>query len=725
MKLQAKFTLIVSIFFITIIALTAGFAFSHYKKSIKETIAQQQFRMISILADEIDAKLLTAQQNLISIAETAPPDIMQHPEKAQAFLDNAPGLHTMFDSHAFLFTPSGKIFVDSPYAPGRRGFDLSFREYMINTLKTKKPYISDPFVSALPHKHPVLTFTVPLFDGKGKITGILAASLDLMRDNFLGRISTVKIGETGYFYLTNTDRTLIMHPDKKRILTKQAPCLNRLYDKAIGGFEGTDDTITSYGIKMVSSFKRMKVKNWILGANCPSVEAYRPIRQAEHYFFIAAITGLIAVCFIISLTIKYLTKPLELFTRHVEDLPQKTGDDRFLNIKTKDEIGTLSLAFNKMVTEIDKRSELERSEELYRTVAEFTTDLIYWRSPDNKIIYVSQNCEKFCGYTEEDFYTSPELLETIIHSDDRTIWAEHARYINSKDICEDLELRVITKSGEVRWIAHSCLPVYDKKGNYMGRRASHRDITWRKQNEEALKKAYGELELRIEERTAALNAANTALAIEIAERKQAEKMTAHLAAIVRSAADAIISKDLNGIIQTWNVGAEKIFGYTAEEIIGRHISVLVPSGHADEVPDILKRISLGEHIEHFETVRMRKDGTIIAVSLSFSPIVDGSGRIVGASKIAHDITKRKRLETERDKLIVELRDALTQVKQLSGLLPICASCKKIRDDKGYWTQIETYISEHSEALFSHAICPDCGKKLYPEYYDKIWGKEDE
>ncbi|MGD0282611.1 MAG: histidine kinase dimerization/phosphoacceptor domain -containing protein [Dissulfurispiraceae bacterium] len=356
MKLKAKFTLIVSVFVITMFLLTALLAFSHYKKSIKETIAKQQFLMVSSLADEIDSKLLTAQQHLIAVAKTAPPDIMQHPEKAQAFLDNAPSLHTMFDSHLFLFTPSGKIFVDSPYTPGKRGFDLSFREYMIETLKTKKPYISDPLVSSMPHKNPVIAFTSPLFDGKGKITGILAGSIDLMRDNFLGRLSTVKIGQAGYFYLTAADRTLIMHPDKKRILTKQAPGLNRLYDRAIEGFEGTDDTMTSYGIKMVSSSRRMKAKNWILLVNYPQAEAYRPIQVAGRYFLIIAVIVIIAVFFIISLIIRHLIKPLEFLTRHIENLPQETGDDRFLSIKTKDEIGTLSLAFNKMVTEIDKRS---------------------------------------------------------------------------------------------------------------------------------------------------------------------------------------------------------------------------------------------------------------------------------------------------------------------------------------------------------------------------------
>ena len=84
--------------------------------------------------------------------------------------------------------------------------------------------------------------------------------------------------------------------------------------------------------------------------------------------------------------------------------------------------------------------------------------------------------------------------------------------------------------------------------------------------------------------------------------------------------------------------------------------------------------------------------------------------------MARDVTERKQAEEERDKLILELRDALSKIKTLSGMLPICASCKKIRDDKGYWTQIESYIKHHSEAEFSHSICPECAKKLYPEFY---------
>ncbi|MGO9016355.1 MAG: diguanylate cyclase domain-containing protein, partial [Dissulfurispiraceae bacterium] len=288
--------------------------------------------------------------------------------------------------------------------------------------------------------------------------------------------------------------------------------------------------------------------NWILGANYPQAEAYSPIRQAEHYFLIATIAGIIAVFFIISFIIKYLTKPLELFTRHVEDLPQKTGDERFLDIKTKDEIGTLSLAFNKMVTEIDKRSALQRSEELYRTVIEFSTDLVYWRAPDNKIIYVSENCEKFCGYTEEEFYASPELLETMIHPEDRNIWSEHTRDIESKSVCEQLELRIVTKSGQVRWISHNCLPVYDKKGNYQGRRAIHQDTTVHKQFEEALIRSYMQLDRRVEERTNELSIANAALQTEIYERKLAEASLRdseeRLSLALKAAGQSIFDSDL-------------------------------------------------------------------------------------------------------------------------------------------------------------------------------------
>ena len=120
--------------------------------------------------------------------------------------------------------------------------------------------------------------------------------------------------------------------------------------------------------------------------------------------------------------------------------------------------------------------------------------------------------------------------------------------------------------------------------------------------------------------------------------------TQQIASIVESSDDAIISKDLDGIIRTWNQGAERLFGYTAEEIIGKPVTTLIPIERHDEEPKILARVRRGERIGHYETVRRRKDGSLVEISLSVSPIRTSDGKIIGASKIARDITDRKRAE---------------------------------------------------------------------------------
>src|SRR5262249_51236472 len=121
-----------------------------------------------------------------------------------------------------------------------------------------------------------------------------------------------------------------------------------------------------------------------------------------------------------------------------------------------------------------------------------------------------------------------------------------------------------------------------------------------------------------------------------------------LAAIVDSSDDAIIGKTLEGKILTWNVGAERIFGYTAEEAIGKSITMLMPPERLPEEDTIIATLRRGERIEHFETVRVRKDGQRLDISLSVSPIRDGTGTIIGAAKIARDITLRKVLESQRE-----------------------------------------------------------------------------
>lgn len=145
-----------------------------------------------------------------------------------------------------------------------------------------------------------------------------------------------------------------------------------------------------------------------------------------------------------------------------------------------------------------------------------------------------------------------------------------------------------------------------------------------------------------------------------------DEIAQRLAAIVESSDDAILAKDLNGTIISWNLGAERLFGYTADEAIGKPVAMLVPLDRPDEEPTILARIRAGERIDHYETVRQRKDGSLIEISLSVSPIRGPDGKVIGASKIARDITERRRAEEQLELLIREMDHRVKNLFTIAG-----------------------------------------------------------
>jgi len=151
--------------------------------------------------------------------------------------------------------------------------------------------------------------------------------------------------------------------------------------------------------------------------------------------------------------------------------------------------------------------------------------------------------------------------------------------------------------------------------------------------------------------------------VNITARQRPEEYAQQLASIIESTDDAVISKDLDGTITSWNRGAQEIFGYTAEEVVSKPIAILIPDDRLDEEPTILARIHSGERIDHYETVRRRKDGSVIDVSVTVSPIKNAGGKVIGASKIARDITASKRARLE----LTELRQQLAQAERVSAL----------------------------------------------------------
>jgi len=200
---------------------------------------------------------------------------------------------------------------------------------------------------------------------------------------------------------------------------------------------------------------------------------------------------------------------------------------------------------------------------------------------------------------------------------------------------------------------------------------------------------------------------------------QRQALIRHYGSLTKFANDIIflISPDMR-IVEV-NDRAVELYGYSHEELLEMTVRDLRASEMLSSFDADFQRVE-SEEKSVFETLHKRKDDSVFPVEVSTRIIkVDGK-RFHQA--IIRDITERKRMEKEREKIISDLQDALSKVKALSGLLPICASCKKIRDDKGYWNQIESYIRDHSEADFSHGLCPDCLQKLYPEFCEDEKGE---
>ena len=191
----------------------------------------------------------------------------------------------------------------------------------------------------------------------------------------------------------------------------------------------------------------------------------------------------------------------------------------------------------------------------------------------------------------------------------------------------------------------------------------------------------------------ALNAAVDLLLVEINLRRGSRLALGQLASLVETSEDAIITKDLNGIVTSWNKGAERIFGYEANEMIGKPISLLMPPDRPDEEPSILARLRKGQRIEHYETVRRRKTGELIDISLSVSPLSDATGKIVGASKIARDITVRRQAQEVQSLLLGEMRHRINNLFAITNsLVSLSARMSKTP------TEMEAAIKERLAAL---------------------------
>jgi PAS domain S-box-containing protein len=274
-----------------------------------------------------------------------------------------------------------------------------------------------------------------------------------------------------------------------------------------------------------------------------------------------------------------------------------------------------------------------------------------------KVLDVNNLAVDACGYTKEQVLNKP-FWDTLWWRGSEEMKAR-IRFATHQAASGDVfreELRYWVADGSERCVDFAIHPIRDQTGAVMFLHPTGIDITERKQIENAL--------------------------------HNSEQKSRWLAAIVESSDDAIISKNLDGIITSWNRGAERIFGFAAEEVIGQPITIVIPHDRLDEERVILARIRKGEPIDHFETIRQRKDGSLIAVSLTVSPVKNAVGTIVGASKSARDITKQKQAQ---DQIATLAREAEHRSKNLLATVQATVHLSTAETPEGLKRAIEGRI----------------------------------
>ena len=334
-------------------------AFYYFKRELKHTISAQQLSLLTVVAQNIDQKLGSSSNVITDVARRFPAEAVKDSNAAQRFLDDRPGTLSHFDNGIYLFSTKGKIIAESPFLPGRRGRDISFREYYKQMMATGQPGISDPFISTHTPDTPTVMFTAPVRDRNGKLIAILGGGVNLLADNFLGNLSQVQVAETGYLFLTTSDRTIIMHPDKSKILRGTTNSqLGRTLAKALGGFAGTEETVNSGGTRFLTSFKGLTRVNWIVGVNYPAMEAYAPIWHIQKYYLLIFIVGTALFIIAIRIMMKRFTSTLVRFADHVRQISTKKGKERLFTEDSSDEVGILAKTFNEMVQNVDQKNDI-------------------------------------------------------------------------------------------------------------------------------------------------------------------------------------------------------------------------------------------------------------------------------------------------------------------------------------------------------------------------------
>ena len=469
-------------------------------------------------------------------------------------------------------------------------------------IATQRAAVSNVFTGAVT-KQSVVSVEIPVLrDGVPKY--VLVGSIRL--DALTNILASVRASPTWTAVIVDGNGKIVARSaDPEKYVGK--PVRTTIAPPNSGATSGWIATKGNNGPPSYAAFTRSTVSPWYVVVFAPAEALDAPVRHSLWLVGLVAL-GIITVGLVLAAMLaRRIAQPVSQLATVAAALEREAA---FPAVVTRiEEVNRVAGAINRAAALL-----LQRQESL-RVVVESMAAPVTRCSRDLRYIWVSKPYADWLARPTEEIVGRP-IVDVIGSSAFEAIRPHIDRVLSGERV--EYEERIPFRGLGLRWVHAVYTPTLDATGVPDG---------W------------------------------VAVVIDVDDRRRLENDRGRLAAIVESSDDAIVSKTVDGIITSWNPGAERMFGWTAEEAVGKHITLIIPEDRHAEEEQVLAKIRRGERVEHFETVRVTKDLRLLNISLTVSPVRDAAGRIIGASKIARDITERRRLENERDLLLVRERAA--------------------------------------------------------------------
>ena len=614
---------------VTGLLFSSGFCALRYLESrLEETISRNQLTLLTKIAEQIDEQIALARATIIRAAAEIPPDSLRDSDLAQEILERRVAvIRTIFDNGIFLFSADGKMVAETPYLPNRRGKDYSFRDYFLDTVAGMTPIISDPYFSSQAHNHPALNFTAPIKDAEGRLAGVLAGSLDLTRENMLGRLRDVRIGETGYLYLYSTDRLMIMHPDPSRILRKDVPPgANILFDRAIEGFEGSGETINSRGLHALATFKHLDNVNWILASNYPVAEAFAAVHRARILFATGMVLSLGLSTLLVWLTMRWLTHPLREFIGHVRKISTGENTREPLRVRTRDEIAMLAEAFNQLMIETEEQKRIAQNQLAFlQNLLDTIPNPVYYKNTEGVYLGCNRAFEQVHGRSRNEIVgrtvhdVADAAQASAYSASDRELFHQEAGDF------QIFEHTMTYADGSHRDVLFYKAVFHDISGESAGMVGTILDITQRKAIEQALNEQRGFTEN-----------------------------------LLQNSAVPCFVLDRNHTVLNWTRACEELTGISVAEVLGtrQHWKAFYPKKRPC-LADLILDDSIEQTLDLYESFAnsplipdgLQAEGWFPNIGgkrryllFEAAPIRNSEGEIIAVIETLHDMTHVKQVE---------------------------------------------------------------------------------